>query len=120
MYNIFRYILTLLFFMNSDLLMAGEIENCDRSSKTLSMKCTIILDQGFDTIEYADAKQVIVRDVNGYWVASGKIEKFEDNKVIAIFDSTDSIKIGYKASVQAADEEAVISYDTTFEYSGFD
>lgn len=109
----FRHVICLLFFFSSDLVLAsGEVIKCSRSPKTThKMKCLVAYKE---EMKLNKPSQVIVKDHNGYWVATGKITRTLKNGVIGIFSSSDPIMTGYEATFKTKELQNVIEYNSAF------
>lgn len=111
--SLIRYALCVLFFLNSDLLFAsGEVVKCTRKAK-ISPKMTCLIKYN-EEMKVKNPRQVIIRDDNGYWIATGRVVKTSKNGLVGVFSSRSAIKKGYFAKFKSRDLSSVIDYGSAF------
>ena len=109
-----RYLVSFLFFLSSDLVLAsGEVLKCRRSDNLSAkkMRCLIVYNQ---ELKVRNPQQVVVKDKHGYWVATGKVYKAARNGVIGVFPSSAAIQQGHKATFKSDVGQNTIDYDSAF------
>ena len=104
-------IILLAFLIPAAEIFAGEVVLCRRNKLKNKTSCVA----KYNSEKPRRNNQVIIRNENGSWVATGTVKQVKDSHFICSFTVLIPIKRGDKAKVIPFKQESIISYDSAFE-----